>query len=151
MAGPDHITSELLKGAHVKVRTQDGHDWHDYLLAGELATLFQHSFSTGLLPPVWCDAILCAIFKKGEPSVYDNYRGIAEGSLMGKIYCMLVEARLDRFCEDHGYRATGQAGFRRKRACSDHVFILKHLIDRTRADARRNLFVCFVDFRKVYI
>jgi hypothetical protein len=105
---------------------------------------------TGLLPPVWCDAILCAVFKKGDPSVYDNYRGIAVGALMGKIYSMIVEARLDRFCEAHGYRATGQAGFRRKRACSDHVFILKHLIDRTRADARRNLFVCFVDFRKAY-
>jgi hypothetical protein len=95
--------------------------------------------------------ILCAVLKKGDPSVYDNYyRGIAVGALMGKIYSMIVEACLDRFCEDHGYRATGQTGFRRKRACSDHVFILKHLIDRTRADARCNLFVCFVDFRKAY-
>jgi small basic protein len=56
-----------------------------------------------MLPPVWCDAILCAVFKKGDPSVYDNYRGIAVGALMGKIYSMIVEARLDRFCEDHGY------------------------------------------------
>jgi hypothetical protein len=26
---------------------------------------------------VWCDAILCAVFKKGDSVVYDNYRGIA--------------------------------------------------------------------------
>jgi hypothetical protein len=48
---------------------------------------------TGLLPPVWCDAILCAVFKKGDPSVYliyDNYRGIAVGALMGKIYSMMT-------------------------------------------------------------
>jgi hypothetical protein len=38
-------------------------------------------------------------------SVYDNYRGIAVGALMGKLYSMKVEACLDRFCEDHGYRA----------------------------------------------
>jgi hypothetical protein len=88
MAGPDHITSELLKGAHVKDRTLEGHDWHDYLLAGELATLSQHLFSMGLLPPVWCDARLCAVFKKGHPSVYGNYRGIAVGTLVGKLYSM---------------------------------------------------------------
>jgi small basic protein len=35
---------------------------------------------------LWCDAILGAVFKKGDPSVYDNYHGIAVGALMGKLY-----------------------------------------------------------------
>jgi hypothetical protein len=39
---------------------------HDWLLAvaGKLSTLFQHPFSTltGQLPPVWCVAILFAVF-----------------------------------------------------------------------------------------
>lgn len=30
--------------AHVKVRTLEGYNRHDYLLAGELSTLFQDSF-----------------------------------------------------------------------------------------------------------
>jgi hypothetical protein len=134
-----------------KVRTLEGYYRHDYLLAGEsLYILFQHTFSTGQLSAVWCDAILCAVSEEVVPLMYDNYRGIAVGALMGKLYSMIVEAQLDRFCEDfHGYRVTGQVGFRRKRACSYHVFILERLIGRTsRVDARRNLFVfCFVDFR----
>ena len=64
---------------------------------------------------------------------------------------MLIEARLDAYCEAHGIRAVGQAGFRKGRGCSDHVFVLKRLIDSARAHGSSGrLFACFVDFKKAY-
>ena len=68
---------------------------------------------------------------------------------MGKMLSMLLDARLSDFCEQHGLRAEGQAGFRQKRRTCDHVFVLKHLIDKHRM-LGKHLFVCFVDFRKAY-
>ena len=147
MAGPDGVHSELFRFAYDEVPTADGYCMHDYLLAPDLCTLLQHAFATGQLPPAWCSAILCAVFKHGDPGTLDNYRGIAVGSALGKIFSMVLEQRLDAFCERNGFRAVGQAGFRRKRRCSDHVFVLKHLIDRSRASGS-HLFACFVDFRK---
>ena len=149
MSGPDGMHSELLRFAFTTAETSDGFVKRFYLLSDELCRLFQHAFSTGQLPPAWCAAILCSVFKKGDPDVMDNYRGIAVGSLFGKLYSMVLEHRLNQFAEENGLRASGQAGFRRKRRCSDHVFVLKHLIDRSRASGQ-HLFACFVDFRKAY-
>jgi hypothetical protein len=89
------------------------------------------------------------VFKRGDATVKDNYRGIAVGSTMGKFYSMILEQRLSAFCEQQGFRATGQAGFRPDRRTSDHVFVIKHLIDKSRLE-KQHLFACFVDFRKAY-
>jgi len=150
MAGPDKWPAELFRFAFDRVQTLEGYWRHDYLLCDDLCKLFQHVFVSGALPPVWCSAILCPVFKKGDPADLDNYRGISVGSVLGKMYSMVLESRLDGFCEAHGHRAAGQAGFRKKRCCSDHIFVLKHLIDVHRAERGKHLFVCFVDFRKAY-
>jgi hypothetical protein len=52
------------------------------------------------------------IFKKGDPSVLDNYRGIAVGSVIGKLFSLVLHSRLDAWAEACGKRADGQAGFR---------------------------------------
>lgn len=150
MAGPDGLQTELFKGAYHIVSTNSGRLWHDYFLAEDLCRLFNTAFVTGQQPPHWAAAILCAVFKKGDPADLDNYRGIAVGSVLGKLYSMILESRLNEFCERQGIRAKGQAGFRRSRRCSDHVFVLRHLIDRVRSRPGQHLFACFVDFRKAY-
>ena len=65
---------------------------------------------------------------------------------------MVLHARLDAFAESEGLRAEGQAGFRFNRGTADHIYVLRHLIDRARlAPApRRRLFACFVDFENAY-
>jgi len=134
MAGPDGLQAELFRSAYNELLTAEGHVKHDYSLVKELCALFQHVFSTGCVPTTWSSAVVCAVYKKGDPTDLDNYRGIAVGCVLGKMYSMLLERRLDRFCEQHVIRAVGQAGFRKRRQCSDHVFVLKHLIDTARAN-----------------
>jgi hypothetical protein len=149
MPGPDGLRGELFKGAYDVYTTRQGRKKHLYHLHGDLSVLFSAVYRCGQVPVGWCSAALSAVFKKGDPSVLDNYRGIAVGSVMGKMFSMLIERRLSDYCEEQGFRARGQAGFRDGHRTCDHVFVLKHLIDRSRIAGGR-LFACFVDFQKAY-
>lgn len=91
---------------------------------------------------------LSAVFKKGDPALLDNYRGIAVGSVFGKLFSLILHGRLDAWAEAQGLRANGQAGFRDGRCTNNHVFVLKHLVDRVQKSDR--LYTCFIDFRKAY-
>jgi hypothetical protein len=110
MAGPDGMRGELLKGAYSEWELPDGTFKHLFALSGELRDILDQAFSTGEVPTVWSSAYLCSVFKRGDATVKDNDRGIAVGSTMGKLYSMILEQRLSAFCEQHGFRATGQAG-----------------------------------------
>jgi transposase InsO family protein len=118
MAGPDGMRGELLKGAYSEWELRDGTFKH-LALSGELRDILDQAFSTGEVPTVWSSAYLCSVFKRGDATVKDYYRGIVVGSTMGKLYSMILEQRLSAFCEQHGFRATGQAGFRPDRRTSD--------------------------------
>jgi len=84
-----------------------------------------------------------------EPTcLLDNYRGIAVGSAVGKVFSLVLHARLNGWAEDQGLRATGQAGFREGKCTNNHIFVLKHLIDRCQGSDR--VYACFIDFRKAY-
>lgn len=73
------------------------------------------------------------------------------GNVMGKRFSMVVCERWDAHDERVGQRAEGRAGFHRDRCIVDHVFVLRHLIDKIRnGRAGRQLYACFVDFRKAY-
>ena len=89
------------------------------------------------------------IFKKGDAANLDNYRAIAVGSVLGKLYAVILDTRLFVCAEKNGWRAEGQAGFRAGKSTVDHVFVLRHLIESTQK-SRKVLYCCFVDFRKAF-
>lgn len=149
MPGPDGMRGELLKGAFVDIPLPEGKTKHVFTLSTDLCELLNAVFRCGQVPTGWCSAYLSTVFKRGNQLDLDCYRGIAVGSALGKLFSMLLEARLSTYCEQQGFRAWGQAGFRHHRRTSDHVFVLKHLVDKCRLQ-RQHLFVCFVDFRKAY-
>ena len=152
--GPDGMRGELLKGAYEEVvlpgRVGKPVRLREQVLLGELHTLFAAAFQSRQVPKVWCAAFLSAVYKQGDPRDMDNYRGIAVGSVMGKIYSMILESRLSTYCERNGLRAEGQAGFRPARSTADNLFVLKHLVDKHRVGRSGRLYVCFVDFKKAY-
>src|SRR5689334_23851502 len=125
MAGPDGMRGELLQDAYAELRIEAGGVMREYKLLHDLHVIFRAAFGSGTVPTVWCSAFLSAVFKKGDASLMDNYRGIAVGAAMGKLYGIILCERLSRYCEEHGYRAKGQAGFRHDKRTSDHVFVLK--------------------------
>jgi endonuclease/exonuclease/phosphatase family metal-dependent hydrolase len=153
-AGPDGMTADLLKGAYEVVPGVQPYDKHVYVLQPFLRRLCTGVLTSGQCPPSWAEACLTAVHKKDDPADLDNYRGIAVGNAMGKLYANLIEGRLSAFAETHGLRAKGQAGFRPGRRTTDNVFILRHLIDKYRqgygVNRRSSLYTCYVDFRKAY-
>ena len=157
MAGPDGLRGELLREVYTvePVELDDGRQvWrHTYdhspgSIVHDLRLLFNTAFTSGQLPSPWGACFVSAVFKKGDPAALDNYRGIAVGSVIGKLFSLVMHRRMDSWAEDQGLRAKGQAGFRDGKCTNNHVFVLKHLIDRCRGSDR--LYACFVDFRKAY-
>jgi hypothetical protein len=51
-------------------------------------------FAAGEVSVSWSQAAISAVFKKGDPACKDNYRGIAVGIVLGKVFSMVLEQRL---------------------------------------------------------
>ena len=119
------------------------------VLAPAVAALFNACAQVGSLPPAWALCAITPIHKSGAVEEPGNYRGIAVGTVLGKMYATLLNFRLTRWAEANNLRAAGQAGFREDHRCTDNLLILRTVIEQQRA-ARAPLYACFVDFRKAY-
>ena len=67
-----------------------------------------------------------------------------------KLFNKILDTRLDDFLEKHKIINDCQIGFTRKARSSDHMFILKCLIDKYCWAKDGRLFASFVDFRKAF-
>ena len=83
-----------------------------------LHKLFEVVWREELVPPKWREGL---IVKKEDPG---NYRGITLLSVVGKVFCKIVNDRLVRHLEIGGVLHEGQAGFRAKRSCVDNIYVL---------------------------
>ena len=92
--------------------------------------LFNHVFSSGIYPMQWSSVYLSAVFKSGDPSKTENYRGIAINSCVGKLFNSVLNNRLDKFLVKESVINPCQIGFSKKCRPSDHVFVLKPIIDK---------------------
>ena len=86
---------------------------------------------------------------KGDARVKDDYRGIAIGTALSKLYSMVLMARTDAWAEREGRRARGQAGFPNCRSTTDLHFVLQHVLERNRISKQRT-YCAFIDFKKAY-
>ena len=82
----------------------------------------------GKAPDDWKKSLLVPIFKKGDPTMIDNYRGISLLSLPGIVYALTLHSRLSRWAAT--LLLEGQCGFRENRGCTDAIFSLKSLCER---------------------
>jgi hypothetical protein len=80
----------------------------------------------------------------------NNYRGISVTSALGKLFNSILDNRLDMILEKHQIIDTCQVGFTRKARTTDHLFILKCIIDTYCSSKDGRVFACFVDFQKAF-
>ena len=110
-----------------------------------LASHFPERLSVGLIT---------AVHKSGDKFDMSNYRGITVGSVIAKLFAIILEQRLSTWAEEHAVKAKGQAGFRKDFRTTDNIFILRSLIDKQRQTRQKGktgkLYCCFVDFRKAF-
>ena len=95
--------------------------------------------------------LLCPPYRQpnGNPTAPGDYRGIAVGTLLSKIYASVLDGRIQWAAETHGQRASGQFGFRQDRSCAQAIFVLTTLIQ-VRRRRGGSMHVCYVDFQKAY-
>lgn len=94
--------------------------------------------------------IIVPIFKSGEKCNPSNYRGITIGSCIGKLFLKIINNRLDNFLTMHNIICPEQICFSKGSRTSDHMFVLKTLIDKYTQQGSKHLYTCFVDFRKAF-
>jgi hypothetical protein len=93
--------------------------------------------------------VVHAFFKRGDASQFDNYRGITIALILAKLFAMILDKRLNEWAKQHGLRAKGQARFHKDYHTTHKCFILRTLIEHSKAK-KKPLYCYFVDFKKTF-
>ena len=108
-AGPDLIIGEFFKNSATHV-------------VPFLVRYFNKLFSSGLYPDNGSEAIIQPLFKKGDPEIPDNYRGISLLSICSKLYSYILKKRITCWIEDNNLLSETQAGFRKTyKSCENQL------------------------------
>ena len=101
-AGVDGVIGELLK---------EGGNW----MITSLWVLCKRMYTDAEVPEEWTRAIKVPVLKKGTGEKFQQYRGVTLLSVVSKVYGMVLEKRLRRWCEERGVLVDEQMGFREGR------------------------------------
>lgn len=104
---------------------------------------------SGKFPTIWKSSFITPIHKKGATDDVNNYRGIALGSCLSKLFLSIINSRLTAHMDHNNAFDPRQAGFRKDYRTTDHIFILRTLIQKYKS-SKKKLYACFVDFKKAF-
>ena len=114
-----------------------------------LAKLFNLVLSSSHYPSAWAKGRIISLHKKGDASDPSNFRGITISSCLGKLFNTILNKRLNSYLEKNNLLSDYQIGFRKNHRTSDHMLILKTLIDKYKK-GKKPLYIGFVDFMKAF-
>jgi len=109
--------------------------------------VFNECLKQGVYP--WNTALITPLHKKGDKDNPNNYRAIAVGSNLGKLFSSILLERLIQFRNIHCPDTANQLGFVKEAQTSDHIFTLRTCIEKYTKQKKR-LYSCFVDYRKAF-
>ena len=109
-----------------------------------LLDLVHTVWEEGKVPRDWSNAVLIPIPKKGNLSYCDNWRGIALLEVIGKVVAQVLQARLQMVAEEE--LPDSQCGFRKGRGCSDMIFTVRQLVEKS-IEHRSKQFIVYVDLK----
>ncbi len=134
--GYDNIPNEVLKNP---------------CIINVLCHLFQLCFDSGNVPGEWNKAIINPIPKdlSKDNRVPHNYRGISLLCCISKMYSKILNKRMLNYAEDNNILVDEQNGFRKKRSCTDHTFVLNSVI-KNRMNEGKPTYAAFIDFQKAF-
>ena len=135
--GKDGITNEIIKASLPD-------------MCNVLNKLFNVILSTGLNPDSWKTGVNVPIYKSGDPTNPSNYRGITLNSALGKLFYQILNNRVVECLEDNDLLSKEQAGFRKGFRTTDHIFVLRKIIDKYINNRNGRIYACFVDFQKAF-
>ena len=96
--GPDGILGDCLKVFGRKCESL-------------LLLILKRVFDNHIYPDGWTTNYLKPIYKKGGTSDPDNFRGLAIGSALGKLFSIVMVERLETFIKSEKLISSNQIGF----------------------------------------
>ena len=135
-AGPDGLPIEALK--HMPA------EYHDCLFA-----VFTLQARTRTTLACWKESHSVLLHKRGDATLLPNWRPIGLLNAAGKLWTLMLEDALLRFCETAGLLSDSQCGFRPDRSCLQQLLYVTSIIE----DARhfdKNLYVTYIDFANAF-
>jgi hypothetical protein len=132
--GTDNIPVELIKA-------------EGETLYSEIHRLICSIWNKEELPQQWKESIIVPIYKKGDKTDCNNYRGISLLSTAYKILSNIVLARLTPYVNeiigDH------QCGFFRNRSTMNQIFYIRQVLEK-KWEYNGMVHQLFIDFKKAY-
>ena len=132
--GEDCVPNEFLRCSNAGLRLSILH-------------LFNQCLANGVYP--WNVSLVTPLHKKGDHANPDNYRAIAVGSAIGKLFSNILLERLISYrniaCPD----PPNQLGFCKEAQTADHIFTLNTCISKY-LGIKQRIYSCFIDFRKAF-
>ena len=114
-----------------------------------LEQLFSVVWHEETVPGQWREGLIVNLFKKGDREDPGNYRGITLLSVVGKVFCKVLNNRLVHCLDKEGVLHEGQAGFRVNRSCMDNVYTLNEIVQ-GRLKEDKETYAFFLDVQKAY-
>ena len=132
--GLDSVSAEMIKQAPTKL----------HIFITKLFNVL-YTYNIYIYPDIWRQGYITSIYKKGNPDDTNNYRGITINNVISKIFSAVLNNRIKVHFDDK--LNSNQIGFRKNSRTSDHIFVLKTLIEKY-VQKNGKFYTCFVDFQK---
>ena len=110
-----------------------------------ILTLCNLVFTQSYYPLKWCYNKLFVLFKSGDRSICDNYRGISIMDTIAKLYDTMIMNRLLLWCNVDKCQAGAQKG----RSCLEQILTLRMLCHYS-VSKKSKLYILFIDYSKAY-
>ena len=114
-----------------------------------LAKLFDHIEFSAVFPTLWKSSFLVPIHKKGSQGDANNYRGLAIGSNIAKLYTKCLNSKVKNFVDTKNLLSPHQFAFRDDFRTSDAIFSLSSMVSHYKS-SKKAVYACFVDFSKAF-
>jgi hypothetical protein len=120
-----------------------------HLLIPIYTEIFNSCVDNLLIPSDWKFAIVTPLFKKGDHTDINNYRGISVLPVLAKLFEKLLAQQITDYFSANKLFYTGQHGFRKGHSCETALHELLSDINIAR-DLKQIVLLLFIDFRKAF-
>ncbi len=118
-------------------------------LAEAFTALYNKSLQSGEVPQDWRKAIICPIFKKGDPEDAANYRPVISTSVLCKILKKMLKKALLLFLSETRSLSPSQHGFLPRRSCLSNLILQEERVT-SLLDEGHTVDSVYLDFTKAF-
>ncbi|KAK2713103.1 hypothetical protein QYM36_011711 [Artemia franciscana] len=124
--------------------------WGKTNFSAILVSLFSALVSSCKWPEESGLSVTILLFKKGDRSHHNNYKGIHLGNSLPNLFCKVIDFGLWRWIENRDVLDKGQTGFREDLGTTDDIFSLQALINTYASAKKERLYKAFIDIKGTY-